>query len=99
MLSDLNAIVRAAVAEHERELARAREASPPVRHPPGATCGARTRRGTPCKRKDLYSSGRCKLHGGLSTGPRTAAGKARSAANGKLGGRPRKRTSCEVHES
>jgi len=34
------------------------------------TCGARTRAGTPCKRRDLYRSGRCKLHGGLSTGPR-----------------------------
>ena len=36
----------------------------------GLTCGARTRAGTPCKRKDLYRSGRCALHGGLSTGPR-----------------------------
>lgn len=36
----------------------------------GLTCGARTRAGTPCKRRDLYASGRCKLHGGLSTGPR-----------------------------
>lgn len=33
-------------------------------------CGARTRAGTPCKRRDLYSSGRCRLHGGLSTGPK-----------------------------
>lgn len=41
------------------------------------TCGAKTRKGTPCKRRDLYSSGRCKLHGGLSTGPKTAEGKAR----------------------
>lgn len=32
------------------------------------TCGAQTRAGTPCKRRDLYRSGRCKLHGGLSTG-------------------------------
>jgi len=48
----------------------------------GMTCGARTRAGTPCKRKDLYGSGRCKLHGGLSTGPRTAEGKARVALNG-----------------
>lgn len=47
------------------------------------TCGARTRAGTPCKRRDLYRSGRCKLHGGLSTGPRTAKGKQRSARNGK----------------
>ncbi len=47
----------------------------------GMTCGARTRAGTPCKRRDLYRSGRCKLHGGLSTGPRTEAGKARSSRN------------------
>ena len=34
-------------------------------------CGARTRAGTPCKRRDLYGSGRCRLHGGLSTGPKS----------------------------
>lgn len=36
----------------------------------GLTCGAKTRAGTPCKRRDLYLSGRCRLHGGLSTGPK-----------------------------
>jgi len=50
----------------------------------GMTCGAKTRAGTPCKRKDLYISGRCRLHGGLSTGPRTKEGKRRSALNGRL---------------
>jgi hypothetical protein len=34
-------------------------------------CGARTRVGTPCKRRDLYASGRCHLHGGPSTGPKS----------------------------
>lgn len=47
------------------------------------TCGARTRAGTPCKRRDLYRSGRCKMHGGLSTGPRSSEGKAKVAANGR----------------
>lgn len=47
------------------------------------TCGAKTRAGTPCKMRVLYGNGRCKLHGGLSSGPTTAEGKARSAANGK----------------
>lgn len=66
------------------------------------SCGARTRRGTPCKRKDLYGSGRCPLHGGLSTGPRTPAGKARSASNGhcpkrhKRSPREEKKTRGEV---
>ncbi|PXX97351.1 HGGxSTG domain-containing protein [Halomonas sp. LBP4] len=34
-------------------------------------CGARTRAGTPCRRRDLYASGRCHLHGGPSTGPKS----------------------------
>lgn len=46
------------------------------------TCGAKTKAGTLCKRKDLYNSGRCKLHGGLSTGPKSAEGKRKSALNG-----------------
>lgn len=40
-------------------------------------CGATTRKGTPCKMMALYSSGRCKLHGGKSTGAKTPEGKAR----------------------
>lgn len=46
------------------------------------TCGAKTRAGTACKRRDLWSNGRCRLHGGLSTGPRTEQGKKRSSQNG-----------------
>lgn len=45
-------------------------------------CGAQTRSGTLCKRKDIYSCGRCRLHGGLSTGPKTPAGKSISRQNG-----------------
>lgn len=41
------------------------------------TCGATTRKGTPCKMTALYSSGRCKLHGGRSSGAKTPEGKAR----------------------
>jgi hypothetical protein len=36
-------------------------------------CGARTRAGTPCRRWPM-PNGRCRLHGGCSTGPRTAEG-------------------------
>jgi hypothetical protein len=46
------------------------------------TCGAKTRGGTPCKRRDLCDCGRCRLHGGMSTGPKTERGKQRSALNG-----------------
>ena len=42
-------------------------------------CGARTRAGG-CCRQPAMRNGRCRLHGGLSTGPRTAEGRARCAA-------------------
>lgn len=48
----------------------------------GMMCGAKTRVGTPCKRKDLFLSGRCKFHGGMSTGPVTTEGKRKAANNG-----------------
>ena len=41
-------------------------------------CGARTRRGAPCKCRAL-KNGRCKLHGGASTGARTHEGRQRLA--------------------
>ena len=47
----------------------------------GLRCGAKNRKGTPCKRVDIYASGRCKLHGGHSTGPKTPEGKARALRN------------------
>lgn len=45
-----------------------------LRHIP---CAAKTRAGTPCKRTDISNNGRCKYHGGHSTGTLTADGKAR----------------------
>jgi len=38
-----------------------------------ARCGAKTRRGTGCQCPAM-PNGRCRLHGGLSTGPKTAEG-------------------------
>jgi hypothetical protein len=40
-------------------------------------CGARTRAGG-CCRQPAMANGRCRMHGGLSTGPRTEAGLARA---------------------
>ena len=40
-------------------------------------CGARTRRGSACACPAMRN-GRCRLHGGLSTGPKTTAGLKRS---------------------
>ena len=40
-------------------------------------CGAHARStGKPCRCKLLYRGGKCRLHGGLSTGPKTKEGKA-----------------------
>ena len=47
---------------------------------PGQRCGAKTRRGTPCRRPANKRNGRCRLHGGQSTGPKTAEGRAKIAA-------------------
>lgn len=50
-------------------------------------CGARCRTGLPCKAPPVWDrasarvrNGRCRMHGGLSTGAKTAEGKARQQA-------------------
>lgn len=40
-------------------------------------CGAKNRKGNPCHSKQLLKNGRCKFHGGMSTGPRSPEGKER----------------------
>ncbi|WP_373859376.1 HGGxSTG domain-containing protein [Klebsiella variicola] len=55
----------------------AKPAEPDYPDTNGFTCGATTRAGTPCKRRDIYLNGRCKYHGGKSTGAKTPEGKAR----------------------
>jgi hypothetical protein len=42
-------------------------------------CGARNRQGKPCAGRVEPGKRRCRFHGGLSTGPRTAEGRARIA--------------------
>ena len=51
---------------------------------PTRVCGARTSaknagRGSPCKLTRISANGRCKFHGGFSTGPRTRGGRAKIA--------------------
>ena len=46
----------------------------------GQRCGAKTRRGTACQSPANKRNGRCRLHGGASTGPRTEEGLAKIAA-------------------
>jgi hypothetical protein len=56
---------------------------PPMRERP--RCGARTRAGGTCKAPALPEKERCRMHGGLSTGPKTPEGKARTLAALKAG--------------
>lgn len=56
-------------------------------------CGARCRNGQPCKMRvvlgaDGKARRRCRLHGGLSTGPRTPEGRAAIAASNRRRARP-----------
>ena len=51
-------------------------------------CGARTRIGRPCRAPVVWDkehnkpvNGKCRMHGGLSTGPKTIEGRRRSLAN------------------
>lgn len=52
-------------------------------------CGAKTRKGTPCKAKVYWPydwdapAKRCQMHGGLSTGPKTEEGMERLAKSAK----------------
>jgi hypothetical protein len=75
-------IIEKLIAEHEVWLKRAtRRPTPRVTKKDRPKCGAFARStGQPCKAKAL-ANGRCRNHGGMSTGPRTPEGRARSLAN------------------
>jgi hypothetical protein len=55
-------------------------------------CGARCRDGHSCRAKVVPGRRRCRLHGGLSTGPRSADGRARIAEANR-----RRATACVAH--
>ena len=64
------------------EASRAREAARLAKR--RIICGARTRKGGACLNKSEAGKQRCKFHGGKSTGPKTAEGKARIAEAQRL---------------
>lgn len=49
------------------------------------TCGAKTRSGAPCRNLPMRN-GRCRMHGGASTGPKTAASRERIRAASTIHG-------------
>jgi hypothetical protein len=62
-----------------------------------ARCGARTRAGGSCGLRVVQGKKRCRLHGGASTGPRTAEGRAAIAESNR---RRAGRSLClAVHEN
>jgi len=58
---------------HERRRGWLKNNNPPGDFSRAARCLARTRRGTPCHAPAM-KNGRCRLHGGKSTGPKTPEG-------------------------
>ena len=65
---------------------------------PGIRCLAKTRRGTKCQSAAYKRNGRCRLHGGLSTGARTPEGLQRiSAANLKHGRQTKDKLAAQRH--
>lgn len=60
-------------------------------------CGAMTRKGLPCVAKPISGSTRCRNHGGLSTGPKSAEGKARIAAAARKRWAAWSKTNAEEH--
>ncbi len=58
---------------HDKRRGKLRNANPSGDYSKAARCGAKNRRGTPCQCPAM-PNGRCRLHGGLSTGPKTPEG-------------------------
>ena len=55
----------------------------------GMACGAKAKStGEPCKSTQIHKNGRCKFHGGLSTGPKSAEEKLAALGNLKRGPEP-----------
>lgn len=62
--------------EADRQLANLMARTASRRQP----CGAKTRKGHPCRMTSEPGKRRCKFHGGMSTGPKTPEGRERIAA-------------------
>jgi hypothetical protein len=72
-------------AEASAKAGRLRNGNPSGDLAKAPRCGARTRAGHPCGQPAM-PNGRCRLHGGMSTGARTATGRARCRTAGHVHG-------------
>jgi hypothetical protein len=61
------------VTPHDKRRGTLKNGNPSGDFSKAPRCGAKNRRGAPCQCPAM-SNGRCRLHGGLSTGAKTEAG-------------------------
>jgi hypothetical protein len=79
---------------HEQRRGWLKNGNPPGDFSQAPRCGAKTRSGSAC-RCPAMQNGRCRLHGGLSTGPKTAAGIERIQRANTKHGRYSKQSNAE----
>jgi hypothetical protein len=82
---------------HEKRWGRLKNGNPSGDFSKAARCGAKTRRGTRCQCPAMANR-RCRLHGGLSTGPKTPEGIERIRKAVTKHGRYSKRAEAERAE-
>ncbi len=73
MVADTGRLSELGAIPHDKRRGRLKNGNASGDYSKAARCGAKTKRGTSCQCPAM-KNGRCRLHGGLSTGPRTAAG-------------------------
>lgn len=85
--ADFRALLPAAHRQRHQETRAAARPTPRPARDERPRCGARCRDGRPCAAAVVWPAGddvprrRCRLHGGLSTGPRTTEGRRRALQN------------------
>jgi hypothetical protein len=82
---------------HDKRRGWLKNDNPPGDFTRARRCGAKNRRGTPCQCPAM-PNGRCRLHGGLSTGAKTAEGIERIRQANTIHGRYTARAKAERKE-
>jgi hypothetical protein len=62
-------------------------------------CGARTRKGKECQARCTVNGSRCRLHGGLSSGPKTEAGRDAIRESNRRRGQAQRATQAHNNDS
>ena len=94
MVTERGRVAEIGATPHERRCGWLKNGNPPGDLAKVRRCGAKTRRGTRCECPAMGNR-RCRLHGGLSTGPKTLAGSERIRRAVTKHGRYSKRATAE----